>query len=87
MNARVTADLTEVLSHSGLMPMPVRSEPAYEPPSIKVYRMWITPAGLAAFPLAVDALSPAEAIELATKAAPHLPQVGTRSFTVSGRAA
>jgi hypothetical protein len=65
----------------------VRREPEPEPPVMKVYRTWITPEGLPPFPLAVDAFSLAEALELARKAAPFLPQVGRRPFTVSGRAA
>jgi hypothetical protein len=84
---RVTADLAEVLDHSGLIPMAKRAEEPAPPPRVKVYRMWITPEGLAGFPLPVEALSLAEAIESATKAAPLCPQVGNRPFTVSGRQA
>jgi hypothetical protein len=65
----------------------VRQEPEPEPLATKVYRLWIDPQGLPSFPIPVEALSLHEARELATKAARFLPQVGGRSFTVSGRAA
>jgi hypothetical protein len=64
-----------------------RQEAEPEPPVAKIYRLWIAPQGQPSFPIPVEAMSLHEARELATKAARVLPQVGGRSFTVSGRMA
>jgi hypothetical protein len=88
MSADTVLDMLAERADMGplIAPLPCRQE-VVEPLVTKVYTMWITPEGLPAFPIPVEAFSVAEARELATKAAPHLPAVGRRPFNVSGRAA
>lgn len=88
MSAETVLTMLAAQIDGGPLVLPItRREEVPEPPVVKVYSIWVTPEGLPAFPLAVDAFSLVEALELARKAAPLTPQVGTRPFTVSGRAA